>query len=80
MCTKSKKNDTKNFRDHYNGLEYKKRQLLKSKIAEACGVEEQTVTRWANGKRFPKKPTRKEIARVAGVKVTDFFPNHYEVN
>lgn len=51
------------------------RKELLDKIAEVCGKDYVTVSRWANGSIMPGMLERKAIAGLLNLPVDELFPN-----
>lgn len=64
------------LREYYEDLKAKSVPAddFRQRVAEACGVSENTVYRWLSGKIVPDKLKRQAIAQIAGVSESELFP------
>ena len=65
------------FSEYINSLPSRTspRKDILDKIAEACGKDYVTVSRWANGSVTPGLLERKAISAVLNIPVDELFPN-----
>ena len=65
------------FKDYYNSLseQITPRKRMRQKIAEACGVSELTVRRWAYGEIIPDKLKREKISKMLKISVNELWPS-----
>lgn len=51
---------------------YREREgISRAELARRIGVDPQTIYRWENGKRWPRRDAMRRIERVTGISITE---------